>query len=162
MKVCGESGESEGCVCVCRRNQPAVQMIRYSPDLGLERCFERRIGGCEGRYLGNTHFSPLNPNTLSTGILSLRNRPSKHSIDHPAPYKACTRGSDHPASFTTDNFDHRRRPLSFPKPLLCFVFFPPLFFLLLKYNYLTSFQITLLFPFVGGVNQQDTSCVLTF
>ncbi len=52
--------------------------------------------------------------------LAWRNRPSKHSIDHPAPYKACTRGSDHPASFTTDNFDHRRRPLSFPKPLLCF------------------------------------------
>ncbi len=56
--------------------------------------------------------------------LAWRNRSSKHSSDRPAPYKACTRGSDHPAFFTTDNCDHHRRRSPSQKPLL---FFPLLF-----------------------------------
>ncbi len=66
MKVCGESGVSEGLAGVCRRSQPAVQMSRYSPDLGLECCFERRFGGCEGRYLEKI-VSPLSVSWQTSG-----------------------------------------------------------------------------------------------
>ncbi len=112
MKVCGKSGESEWCIWVCRQSQPTIQISRYSPDLSLERSFERRIGGYEGRYLGNTHFSsPIR--THSAVSLAWRNCSSEHSIDRPAPNKVCTRG-------TPCVFYHRyhHHPPSFQNPLL--------------------------------------------